>query len=84
MQNTTNMGPGGRVLHSKEAMGMKCSHRGQTWCLLSSPSLTPSSPLDQSAELTLQRRGGDWVDGVTVGCHALEGQRGGDVTAVGR
>lgn len=31
-----------------------------------------------------QRRGGERVDGVTVGRHALKGQRGGEVTAVGR
>lgn len=49
--------------------------------------VSPVSPLllllllhHQSSE----RRGGDGVDGVVAGCHALEGQRGGDVTAVGR
>lgn len=44
----------------------------------------PHSPTLSPISLTSQRRGSDWVDGVTVGCHALEGQRGGDVTVVGR
>lgn len=42
------------------------------------------SPSHQSSGLTSPHRGGDLVDGVAAGRHALEGQRGGDVTAAGR
>lgn len=81
-QNGTNMGPGGRVLHRKRRNEMK----PQATDFLSSPS--PPQPLllllsrISLWSLLSQRRGGDRVDGVAV--QALEGQRGGDVTAVGR
>lgn len=49
---------GGRILHRKEAVGMKWSRRGQAWCLLSSQSLTSSPPHPSvcGADFTAPRR----------------------------
>lgn len=79
------------VLHRKETAGMKWKSQGTDLLSpLSSPFLPPYPPFlphsfsHQSVEVTSQHRGGDGVDGVTICCHALEGQRGCNVTAVGR
>lgn len=74
------MGPRGRAesfMEKKEAASLKPEGGGGLRCLLPHPPVSPR-------RLASQRRGGDRVDGVAARRHALEGQRGGDVTAVGR
>lgn len=86
VQNGTNMGPGGRVLH-REKSDVKPQGEKESMSPLSFLSLSPLLPPLVSLFLNFahsQRRSSDWVDSVTVGSHALEGQRGCDVTAVGR